>query len=756
MGGSVFRAIMLSVLFLLSSQFPLSSPILSEERLPFLTNQEVISSTEVRIHNLGGEWNDSQVTEWSPNHLDYNRTIQFSILIEGINSSESIESLTLNMTWIYNVSSGDSLLSENLSKLKLINKENGLFMYFNYTYPLDIFHDGYVITLDTTESDGTLHRFEHKGINVIAYDMHLFPTAMDFDDKLLFANNQVTTLELLIQNTGSVYTDVEYQINVLTQLPSNWNSPNIFISDRNLSGGDNSFVLIEFQTPSNAYPSKDPLPAIVFQLVAEYEDFTGQMVEFYNVNYSIENVIVPVDSMANISAYRSYYGVDLIKTNFQQIDSSINSLEYSLISTNNQSIEFFFEVKNFGFGLATFELEVTSINSVQLEIYSSSNNEKGLDLEGEGGLLRDLSALESVLFRCKINFIPQNQPSKDPVVITVTNQDSGVVYELDLPIYIFEIGSIVYPALQLELSELQENLSILQNDSLEIFLIMQWNPVFEVSYFTNQWRMDISFTELESNTNPLLEAFLMRNNSSLQTPHEFAIDQNQFFTLVIGVNTEVLVGNYSINIDIEQITDDIGTQLTFENQFELSVLENVSLAESNQNNSNGNSTVEPTIDPNNNSANNSNNTNLDNQSNISSNSSVNNSQNITDGVTNTTLQTNENSTENKKADSVESRDSNSKSWFLVSMLLIIISLISVIIIRGKISPKESDVEVKQEKEIVEITSPNNPIIPIEVPGTGNLTVINQWTDNNGYTWKQMSDRSMLWWNGQEWVPVNYK
>ena len=159
MGGTVFRAIMLSVLFLLSSQFHLSTPILSEERLPFLTNQEAISSTEIRIHNLGGEWNDSQVIEWSPNHLDYNRTIQFSILIEGINSSESVESLTLNMTWIYNVSSGDSLLSENLSKLKLIPNENGLFMFFNYTYPLDIFHDEYVVTLDTIESDGTLHRF---------------------------------------------------------------------------------------------------------------------------------------------------------------------------------------------------------------------------------------------------------------------------------------------------------------------------------------------------------------------------------------------------------------------------------------------------------------------------------------------------------------------------------------------------------------------------------------------------------------------
>ena len=759
MGGTVFRAIMLSVLFLLSSQFHLSTPILSEERLPFLANQEAISSTEIRIHNLGGEWNDSQVIEWSPNHLDYNRTIQFSVLIEGINSSESIESLTLNMTWIYNVSSGDSLLSENLSKLKLIPNENGLFMFFNYTYPLDIFHDEYVITLDTIESDGTLHRFEHKGINVVAYDMHLVPTTMDFYDKLLFANDQVTALELLIQNTGSVYTDVEYQINILTQLPSNWNFPNIFISDRNLSGGQNSLVLIEFLTPSNAYPSKNPLPNIIFQLVAEFEDFTGQMVEFYNVNYSLESEIVPVDSIVNISMFRSDYGVDLIKNNFQQIDSSANSLEYSLVSIDNQSIEFFFEVKNFGFSLATFELGVASVNSVELEIFSSSNNEKSLDLDGDDGVFRDIGALESVSFRCKIDFISQSQSSKDPVIITVINSESGMIFEIDLPIQVLEIESIFYPALQLEFSEPPEYLSILQNDSLEFFLIMQWNPIFEVSYFTNQWKIDISFTDLEFSTNPLLELSLMRNNSSLQSPHEFAIDENQFFRLIIDVDKEALVGNYSMEIEIEQINDGIGNRLTFESQFEFSVLENSSLIEPSHNNSNGNSTDDSIIDPSNNSANNSDNTNIDNQSTNSSNPLVNNSQNITDNITNNTLQVNDNGTENKKADlndSVESKSSNFESWFLVSMLLIIISFISVIIIRRKISPKELDVEVNQAKEIVEITSPNNSIMPIEVPGTEDLTVINQWTDNNGYTWKQMSDRSMLWWNGQEWVPVNYK
>ena len=34
-----------------------------------------------------------------------------------------------------------------------------------------------------------------------------------------------------------------------------------------------------------------------------------------------------------------------------------------------------------------------------------------------------------------------------------------------------------------------------------------------------------------------------------------------------------------------------------------------------------------------------------------------------------------------------------------------------------------------------------------------LTVENQWTDENGHTWRLMSDGSNLWWNGSDWQKV---
>lgn len=764
MGGFRSRAILLTVLFLLSSQLHSFSNFLVEDESPVYSSQDEITSTEVRVHNLGGEWGENQVLEWSPNHLEYNRTIQFSILIEGIYSTESIESMTLNMTWIYNVSSGDSLLSENLSISDLVTHENGLFMYFNYTYPLDIFHDEYQITLVTIGVDGTTHSFEHKGVNVVAYDMHLAILSSDFESKLLFANSQVTSLELFIQNTGSVYTDIEFNITLLTQLPSNWNTPSIFIPNTDLSGGENCVVLFEFQTPNDAFPSKDPLPVIEFQLTAEFEDFTGQMVEFYNINYSLESELVPVDSSANISAYRTDYGTNLISNNFMINDPNANILEYSLVSYTNESIEFFFEIRNYGFTRSTFELEVSSLNSIEFEVYSEFNEDRALDLSGEQGNIGELEPLDYVSFRCLITFIPNTEIGKEPISIEITNSASGTIFNLDIPIYVLDIDNVVIPILNLNNFEDSFNISITQNDSLSLYLITQWYPLFETSYFVNNWDIDLIVTNSDSDVETEIILNLVENNSSLTTPFKFNIVEGLFFECTIQVGEEVPVGNYSIAITIEQNIDQNINKLAFESQIQMTIFENSSLTEPNENNSDNTST---TNNSNNNSTNNSTTNNSttnnsdgssNNTSNDTTNSTGNNSQGSTNATTDGSQQNGDGNSEVPNEDSddtTKSQNPDTNAWFFISLVLIFITIISAIAIRRNISPGKESVEEVQNKTVAEINPSSSPVPSIGEVNSSDLTVLHQWTDNNGYTWKQMSDRSMLWWNGKEWVPVNY-
>ena len=56
-------------------------------------------------------------------------------------------------------------------------------------------------------------------------------------------------------------------------------------------------------------------------------------------------------------------------------------------------------------------------------------------------------------------------------------------------------------------------------------------------------------------------------------------------------------------------------------------------------------------------------------------------------------------------------------------------------------PIQQQVQATQPVQVVEV---------IEQPAAAEPTVIKQWTDENGYTWRSMSDSSTMWWTGAEW------
>ena len=245
----------------------------------------------------------------------------------------------------------------------------------------------------------------------------------------------------------------------------------------------------------------------------------------------------------------------------------------------------------------------------------------------------------------------------------------------------------------------------------------------------------------------------MENNVLLSNPYLFSIALDQFFKINVEIDENVNVGDYYIKVRMEQIND----TLVYENQVKLSILENTSLNEPSQNNTNNDTIID---DSNNTSSNNSTVPDSNEFTNNSTNSSVNNTQNQVDDLANNTQQNNTNITQNQNEnsesdDSTDSQSSDTDSWIYVSIALVVVSLISIIIIRRKVSSENKNIVEVKDKTIVEINPPIMPALQLELGTDEQLTVLHQWTDNNGYTWKQMSDRSMFWWNGQEWVPVNY-
>ena len=81
------------------------------------------------------------------------------------------------------------------------------------------------------------------------------------------------------------------------------------------------------------------------------------------------------------------------------------------------------------------------------------------------------------------------------------------------------------------------------------------------------------------------------------------------------------------------------------------------------------------------------------------------------------------------------------------------TIISVILIVGlsgiiaflTFNRKENLEEV--ESALISTNLQNEIIQQTYVPES---TVVNQWTDQAGHTWRSMSDGSTLWWNGTDW------
>jgi flagellar basal body-associated protein FliL len=61
--------------------------------------------------------------------------------------------------------------------------------------------------------------------------------------------------------------------------------------------------------------------------------------------------------------------------------------------------------------------------------------------------------------------------------------------------------------------------------------------------------------------------------------------------------------------------------------------------------------------------------------------------------------------------------------------------------------------VEPEPVAAAVAMPEAVAQPEPVAAPAEPTVVNQWTDENGHTWRVMSDGTNRWWNGTDWQKV---
>ena len=190
-------------------------------RMEFRAN--ALDGSEVKVHEVGDGWSETEVTEWSPTHRSDKREMQFTVDVRDAFGRDDIDSVELVL---YTPNEASAVFEKEFGNNELKLDNDGLVGNFTFTYESGIEHGEYPLRLLITDVQGhVIEYLQPEGITFLEYDIYLdFPTNQI--PKLLVAPGQTSSIELSVLHTGSVTSDLRVELELQQSLPSGWSDPN--------------------------------------------------------------------------------------------------------------------------------------------------------------------------------------------------------------------------------------------------------------------------------------------------------------------------------------------------------------------------------------------------------------------------------------------------------------------------------------------------------------------------------------------------
>ena len=229
-------------------------------RMEFRAN--ALSDSQVKIHEEGDGWSETEVTEWSPTHRIENRKMQFTVDVRDAFGRSDIDSIEL---YLYTPSRASTTFSKEFGNNELKLDNDGLVGNVTFTYPSGIDSGEYPLELVITDVQGHVIVYDHpEGVTFLEYDVFLnFPPNQI--PKLLVAPGQISSVEFSLLHTGSVASDLRVELELQQSLPSGWSDPNWDSpGGYTLSGGGSSASpLLTIQAPEDLSSIADNYQIVV-------------------------------------------------------------------------------------------------------------------------------------------------------------------------------------------------------------------------------------------------------------------------------------------------------------------------------------------------------------------------------------------------------------------------------------------------------------------------------------------------------------
>jgi uncharacterized membrane protein len=183
---------------------------------------DALSGSKVKVHYQGEGWSEIEVTEWSPTHRLEKRTMQFSVDVRDAFGRADIEKVELILT---TPNEANTEFEEEFEKNELKLDNNGLVGNYTHIYESGITPGLYPLKMVITDVQGHTIIYNHPlGMTFLEHDIY-----MDFPqnqiNRLLVAPGQTSTIELILEHTGALTSDITVELELQQSLPSGWSDP---------------------------------------------------------------------------------------------------------------------------------------------------------------------------------------------------------------------------------------------------------------------------------------------------------------------------------------------------------------------------------------------------------------------------------------------------------------------------------------------------------------------------------------------------
>ena len=315
-----------------------------------------LAGSQVRIHEVGDGWSETEKTEWSPTHRVEERKIQLTVDVRDAFGRSDIESVSVNIDKPNIQSPAFNHEFEN-NELKLDNE--GLVGNTTFVYESGIASGEYPLNLTITDVQGNEITYNHpQGITFLEHDIFIeFPVTQI--PKLLVAPGQTSSIEFAVLHTGSVASELRVEMELQQSLPAGWSDPNWDSpGGYTLSGGGSSVnPLLTVQAPEDLSTINDN-----YQIIIEAYAFSTSGADSGS---QVRKVSIPVD-VEKVNQFGPpqidvYEDVDQQKQIFASDRPEMYNENLSHYVDYDKVGDFYLSISNVGFDDDSYRIRIQEI-----------------------------------------------------------------------------------------------------------------------------------------------------------------------------------------------------------------------------------------------------------------------------------------------------------------------------------------------------------------------------------------------------------